>query len=288
MSRTRRQFLASVAGAAALVHPAAARAFRIWVEDEVAPTPTLYVAHGGPDLAVSETRGAELAAWGARLPPPRGYIGITPHTRAHGIRLAAVGPGRPLMSFPRRFLPDADSFSYATPDSTAMADRVAELLAFPFQRGGDGINHTIWQPLLHLRPQADVPVIQLALPFGLSDRQLFELGRKLAPLRTEGFCILASGNLTHNLGQMRLGGQPAWAGRFDAWVVERLASQDLDALVDWRRANPDAYLAHPDDGGHFDVLLVALGASLDVAARATFPVEGFEDGGVSKRCIQMG
>ncbi len=208
--------------------------------------------------------------------------------RARGLELSAIGPGDARVTFPRAFLPRGARFSYESPDSAALAAEVEAALSVPVTRGGVGMNHTVWQPLLHLRPQADVPVVQLALPFERTDEGLFELGRGLAPLRERGVWLLCSGNLTHNLAQLRVGGEaPAWARRFDAWTAERLEARDASALVDWRRAAPDAYLAHPDDGGHFDVLLVGLGAAADGWRASRFPVEGFETAGMSKRCVQL-
>lgn len=252
--------------------------------------PVLYVAHGGPNLAVSRERGGELRAWGAALEPPRGVLAVTPHVRSRGLALSAIGPGRALISFPRQFLPNADRFRYATPDNAALVERVAGLLEprGPVARGRAGLNHTVWQPMMHLRPQADVPIVELALPFGTTDAELFAIGQALAPLRDEGVWILCSGNLTHNLGQMRVGGAlPDYARRFDEWTAGRLEALDFGAVVDWRNVAPNPYLAHPDDGGHFDVLLVGLGAAADGARRVTFPVEGWEAGGLSKRSVQI-
>jgi 4,5-DOPA dioxygenase extradiol len=68
-----------------------------------------------------------------------------------------------------------------------------------------------------------------------------------------------------------------------------VTASDVDALIDWRAKAPAAYVAHPDDGGHYRVLLVALGYALGTggAALATFPVTGFEEG-LSKRCVEQG
>ena len=51
---------------------------------------------------------------------------------------------------------------------------------------------------------------------------------------------------------------------------------------------PAAEPAHPDDGAHFRVLLVALGiaAAAGGPARTTFPVVGYEMG-MSTRCIEI-
>lgn len=251
--------------------------------------PGLYVGHGGPNLGTARVHGRELATWGATLPAPEGVVAITPHVRSRGLELSAVGPGEALMSFPRNFLPRSGPQSYNSPDSSALGARVAEMLGehAPVRVEPTGMNHTVWQPLIHMLPRANAPVVQLALPFRFADRELFELGSRLAPLRRSGVWLLASGNLTHNLGGMGSAGPPAWARAFDEWTATRLADWDLQALIDWRRAAPTPYIAHPDDGGHFDVLLVILGAAAQENRRVSFGLESFS-GGLSKRCIRIG
>jgi 4,5-DOPA dioxygenase extradiol len=94
--------------------------------------------------------------------------------------------------------------------------------------------------------------------------------------------------MTHNLGVLE-GPTPSWASEFDHWATEALAHQDADGLVAWRSKAPAADLAHPDDGGHFRVVLTALGVALRAKTATTnvaFPISGFE-GAVSLRCVEL-
>jgi hypothetical protein len=68
-----------------------------------------------------------------------------------------------------------------------------------------------------------------------------------------------------------------------------MARRDVDSLVAWRSKAPAADLAHPDDGGHFRVMLTALGVALGAKTPMTnvsFPISGFE-GAVSLRCAEL-
>lgn len=90
------------------------------------------------------------------------------------------------------------------------------------------------------------------------------LGRALAPLREEGVLIVASGAITHNFGwldwQARDEQVPLpQAAMFTDWVAERLAAQDVAALLDYRSA-PYGAASHPAEE-HFMPLFVALGAA---------------------------
>ena len=281
MKISRRQVLA-FAGATVLARRAFANA----------PMPAGFVGHGSPMLAIDPVRSAELRKWGAALPKPTGIVAITPHYRARGLKIGHLGKGKALYSFPdfmREKLPrDLD---YPSPDNTQLAHTVADFLA-PLEPSFDesraGFDHTTWMPLRHLFPDAPAPVVEIAMPF-MQESDLLKLGRRLAPLRHQGVFILASGSITHNLASMTFGASSPppprpFATAFDEWTEKTLLARDVDTILDWRKRAPGADLAHPDDGGHFRVLLVALGASSGVAS---FPVTGMEMGAQSKRCVEL-
>ena len=285
-SISRRALLGGAVGAA-LALP------RIASAQEALP-PVLYVSHGSPIfLPGNETRRGELAAWGARLTRPRGIVVMTPHYGARRLEIGRIGTGVAFYDLPLRFrslLPK--DLTYATPPNDDLARHVEEVLGGPqhVARGERaGFDHTTWMPLACLFPQANAPVLEVAYPY-VSERDLFALGSKLAPLRREGVLFVASGQVTHNLA-MPFGetAPPPWAREFDGWAAETVTARDVDALVDWRAKAPAVDLAHPDDGGHYRVLLAALGVALggpQTARTTTFPVTGFE-ATMSKRCIEM-
>jgi len=259
----------------------------------VSRMPVLYVSHGAPLLPIDPVRSGELTAWGQNLPKPRGILVMTPHFGARRLGLGPSAKGFGMYDMPgwvKRQLPQ--NLDYATPPSEALARRVEELLAEeapldrPLRRGFD---HTTWMPLYYLFPAADVPVLELSFPYR-PDADIFALGQKLSMLRNEGIVFCASGQWTHNLAALTLDGPaPAWSKEFDAWGAETLTAANIDALLDWRRKAPAAEIAHPDDGGHFRVLLFVLGALLGGGGRlkeVRFPVLGFE-GSLSKRCIEL-
>jgi 4,5-DOPA dioxygenase extradiol len=283
---SRRALLGGAVGVA-LAAPQSANA-------DVTIPPVLYVSHGSPlFLPGNEGRRNELAAWGARLARPRGIVVMTPHYGSRRIEIGHTGTGVALYDLPatfRRLLPP--DLTYATPPNDDLSRRVEDVLGGPqtVARGDRaGFDHTTWMPLACLFPAADAPVLEVAYPY-VPERDLFALGAKLAPLRGEGVLFVASGQVTHNLA-MPFGDvtPPPWARDFDAWAAEVAGTRDIDALLDWRAKAPAADLAHPDDGGHYRVLLAAMSVGLggSLPARVmTFPVTGFE-ATMSKRCIQM-
>ncbi len=256
--------------------------------------PVLYMSHGAPIFAVNDAaRIAELRSWGRQIDKPRGILAITPHYASRRVEVGATARGLAMYDLPEpiaRRIPRG--LEYATPPSEGLALRVESVMAprGPTARGDRrGFDHTTWMPLKCLFPEADVPVLELAYPY-VREHDAFAIGRQLAPLRDEGVLLFASGGMTHNLAALDFeGATPRWAADFDAWAAETIAAGAIDALVDWREKAPAANLAHPDDGGHFRVLLVALGFAAGQggsAGRVTFPVTGFE-GAMSRRSVQI-
>jgi 4,5-DOPA dioxygenase extradiol len=291
-SVSRRALLAGAAGAAiAAATPSVASA------TTSEPAPVLYVSHGAPIFVVNDSaRIAELRAWGTRLATPGGIVVMTPHFASRQMQLGATGPGFAMFNVPdawRSRIPR--DLQYATPPSEVLAKRVEALLGGPSHvKRADrrGFDHTTWMPLLCLLPAARAPVVELTYPY-LQDAELFALGRQLARLRDEGVMFLASGGMTHNLAAIDAEATgaaiPPWSREFDVWAAEAIAAKNADELVDWRHRAPGERIAHPDDGGHYRVLLVALGVAFGAASavqRISFPVTGFEST-LSKRCVEL-
>jgi 4,5-DOPA dioxygenase extradiol len=123
---------------------------------------------------------------------------------------------------------------------------------------------------------------------GLDPKQLFELGRALAPLREEGVLIFGSGFLTHNMRYAFRPGTPQWAQEFDDWASDALTRLDVDALLNFQTKAPAAAMALPT-WEHYAPVLVAAGAVADERPRASFPITGWwMDGAFTKRSVQFG
>ena len=266
-------------------------------EDEGEPSvvmPVGFVGHGAPTLAFDQDKGADLLGWARTMPRPSAILVISAHWQTAGPALGST-QRRPLIydfsGFPRRLY----EVEYRSPGAPDLAAQVTSLLAglAPVERSeGRGLDHGVWVPLLHLQPKADVPVLQLSLP-RWSPKQLFDLGRRLAPLRSEGVLILGSGNLTHNLRMLGVGDSPqtpTWARDFDAWIAHTLDERKIDQLLSYRSQAPSLSMAHPTEE-HFQPLLVAAGAATGMGSAwspPTYPVTGFEYAHISRRCVRFG
>jgi len=234
--------------------------------------PVLYVSHGAPLFAVEvgET-GPALTRWGAALrtqfPNLRGVLIMSPHWMAPEVRVASGEHPATWHDF-GGFPPALYQLHYPAPGSPALAGEVLALLRHAgIVAEGDAkrpFDHGAWVPLMHLFPQADVPVVQIALPQEAGPAEVYALGAAVQSLRSEGVLVVGSGSMTHNLGEFFGGArEPApYVVAFSRWIEAALARGDMAALLDYRRQAPQATRAHPTED-HFLPLFFALGAAGD-------------------------
>ena len=235
--------------------------------------PSLFVSHGAPLFAVDagET-GPALTRWGqalrAQFPGLRGVVVMSPHWMARGVRVttgALPATWHDFGGFPSALY----ELQYPAPGAPALAQEVLDLLAAAgVAAQGDAqrpFDHGAWVPLMHLFPQADVPVVQLALPVGAGPAQVHSLGAALRPLAQQGVLLVGTGSMTHNLAEFMGGGDGEGASdpyvqAFSRWVEDAVQRHDVPALLSYRELAPHARRAHPTDE-HFLPLFFALGAA---------------------------
>jgi 4,5-DOPA dioxygenase extradiol len=256
-----------------------------------ATMPVVFVSHGAPTMALDRQAGADFARLAQALPKPRAMLVVSAHWLDAPATIGTRSR-RELMYDFSGFPAELYRVRYEAPAAADVADELQRTVPSLQRADERPWDHGVWVPLLHMYPRADVPVLQVSVPYRWSPRQLFELGRSLAPLRQQGVLVLGSGGMVHNLGRLDWDGgdaPPAWAVNFEGWVRERLGTGDVDGLLAYREKAPDLQLAHPTDD-HFLPLLVAAGAAMATGASApvTFPIEGFEFGSLSRLAVRFG
>nr|BFE32901.1 class III extradiol ring-cleavage dioxygenase [Actinomadura rugatobispora] len=246
----------------------------------------LYLSHGAPPLADDAEWTARLARWAADLPRPASILMVSAHWEEAP---ATVGATRtvPLVydfwGFERRYY----EVRYEAPGAPELAAELHKLVPGLHRDEERGLDHGAYVPLVEMYPDADVPVLQMSMPT-LDPRRLYDLGRRLAPLRDQGVLIVGSGFTTHNLREIRPGADadpPAWSAEFDEWTDRAVTSGDVDALLDFRAKAPAAAIAHPRTE-HFAPLFVSLGAHEGGGDDRRAVIDGYWHG-LAKRSFQL-
>lgn len=228
--------------------------------------PSLFISHGAPTFATEPgLAGAQLHALGLALEKPKAIVVVSPHWMTPGVQITATDQPQTVHDFggfPRALY----DLQYTAPGSPSLAFQIQQLFA---RLGATaqldtsrGLDHGAWVPLMHLFPDADVPVVQVSMPFDTDEAKAFALGQILAPLRQEGVLIIGSGSLTHNLYEFRTDEvqEATYAKEFSAWVRQAVTLGDMPRLRQTLELAPHAKRAHPTTE-HFLPLLVAAGAA---------------------------
>jgi aromatic ring-opening dioxygenase catalytic subunit (LigB family) len=235
--------------------------------------PSLFIPHGGgPCFFMPDPRGtwtrmeAYLRALPATLPePPRAILVISGHWETPAFAFSA-SEAPPLIFDYYGFPPETYRLSWPAPGAPWLAERGAALLreaglpaAIEPERGFD---HGVFVPLKVAFPQADVPVVQMALHASLDPALHVAAGRALAPLRDEGVLVLGSGMSFHNLRAMGDPRAEAPSREFDRWLTAAAEAEapDRAALLGRWESAPWARACHPREE-HLLPLMVAAGAS---------------------------
>lgn len=237
--------------------------------------PSLFISHGSPMFAIEPgVLGPNLQELGASLQGITAIVVISPHWHTLSLWVTATDQPATIHDF-GGFPEPLYAIDYPAPGAPPLAALIVEMLS---QRGLSatldmqrGLDHGAWVPLRYLKPNADIPVVQVSLPRDMDAEGALALGKALAPLRDQGVLIIGSGSLTHNLYEFRSYiKDPKYAQEFADWVAVSLAQHDDQALVHYRRLAPHALRAHPTEE-HYLPLLVALGASTPGDSRSLVP-----------------
>lgn len=240
--------------------------------------------------AIERNRYSEAwRAFGATLPRPRGVLSISAHWFTNVPAVTAMKQPRTIHDF-GGFPAALYAMQYPAPGDPELAREVERLLA-PMEVVQDdrwGLDHGTWSVLAHIFPNADVPVVQLAIDGTETPDVHWEFGRKLARLRGDGVFVLGSGNVVHNLRACAFGANVEpydWNVSFDRYVRDALERNDSEALCNFA-AREDGRLSVPTPEHYLPLIYPA--AMRAPNERIETIVEGYEAGAISMRAFSVG
>jgi len=220
--------------------------------------PALFLGHGTPMNALEDTPfSEEWKALGSQFDTPRTILAISAHYAREGNFINNAKTPKQIYDmygFPKELY----AIKYTPEGDPTLAKRVAELIGGKLDPSF-GIDHGIWSVLRRMYPQANIPVVSMAVNLDLTPQAMFDLGHKLAPLRQEGVLIFGTGSIVHNLAFINWGmdGGFPWARRFQERLNMAVEARDYAAAIHYEK-DPDARKAFTTIE-HYAPLLYVLG-----------------------------
>ena len=254
--------------------------------------PVIFVGHGNPLNALESNNYTQ--AWksiGQTIRKPKAILAVSAHWYVPGTFVTAMGWPQTIYDF-GGFPPELYQIKYNAPGSPALAGRVKELLS-PIAVGLDhswGLDHGTWSVLVHMFPEADIPVVQLSIDETQPAAYHYELAQKLQSLRDEEVLVFGSGNLVHNLHTYAWGKHAVapfdWAIKFEEEVMSYLLAAEHEPIVHYESLGRDALLSVPTPE-HYLPLIYVIGLRQG-EDQVSFPVRGIDGGSVSMLAVHLG
>lgn len=243
--------------------------------------PAIFVGHGSPMNAILNNEYTENWAKIGREFKPKAILMISAHWYTD--QTLTQNQENPEKTNDMYGFPEAlYTMTYPVHGDSILTERIQSTLGEAVTIDNSwGIDHGAWSVLVHMYPKADVPIVQVSVHKGKSPEEQFELGIKLKGLRDEGYMIIASGNVVHNLGRLNpnLDGAYPWASEFDDYIEEAIMSGAYDKCIQYLEFGEAARLSVPTPD-HYYPLLNLLGAVVAEDCVTVFN-KGYDLGSVS-------
>ncbi len=231
--------------------------------------PVLFVGHGSPMIALENNDltnnfkkvGQEIIE---KYQKPKGILVISAHWFTPGF--FTNDEENPRQIYDMYGFPDElYQVDYKVKGSYELANKLTQLTNNKVVMNNEwGIDHGTWTVLVHMFPDGDIPVVQLSVNYKAEIDEIYELGRELSQLRDQGYLIIGSGNIVHNLGLVEWSneGGSEISYKFDNNIKEAILRRDDKKVLDYKSIEGASYAVPTLD--HFLPLIYILGASDEV------------------------
>ena len=232
---------------------------------EIKRMPVVFSGHGSPMIAIEHNDITEgMASVGRKVLEeygrPKAILAISAHWFSRGTFIQSQEEPRQIYDM-YGFPEELYQVKYPVSGSKELTSEVENILGEDVSIDDSwGIDHGTWTVLVHMFPDARIPVVQLSVNSKLNAEQSYEMGRKLKSLRDKGYLILGSGNVVHNLRMTdwdNPGGTPMTVS-FNDRITEAVEAGDFKTVVDYNSIEYASYAVPTPD--HFLPLLYCLGA----------------------------
>ncbi|XP_063836914.1 uncharacterized protein LOC135086084 [Ostrinia nubilalis] len=248
--------------------------------------PSVFLNHGGgPYPVMGEKNNLDIAK---SLREVKNYVNlnllkaiivVTAHWEEDIVSISS-GENPDLLFDYYNFPPETYKYKYGGRGDPVLARKIFDALS---KEGIDcrlddkrGWDHGVFVPMMLVRPEADIPIVQVSILKNQDAKQHYEYGKILGQFRKDGVAIFGSGLSYHNMKRFR---------EVDTAEELEIENQEFDdflnkvctgdeqtreGLISWKTA-PGGLLAHPEShADHLMPLVVVAGAGGPVKGRKVF------------------
>lgn len=223
--------------------------------------PIIFVGHGSPMNLIEESRWTwNWYRTGREIKKPKGIIMLSAHWYTRGL-FVTEQKNPPTIYDMYGFPKEIYDITYDAVNKIEYRDRVKEILQPESELNDDwGYDHGNYSVLHYMYPDRDIPLLQVSINGLEKSKYHYEIGEKLKKLREEGFLIIGSGNIVHNLRQMRMKEEPFdWAVDFDEKVNLLVKENKYEEIIALEEEDKNFKLIAPTPD-HYYPFIAALGA----------------------------
>lgn len=157
--------------------------------------PLIFIGHGSPMNAIEENIYTDSwKAIGKSISErPRAILMLSAHWITEGETRINTTEKPPMIYDMYGFPPELYRISYDCPGSKDIAEEIIQVLSNDYEIQEDnihGLDHGVWSTLIHLFPDANIPLIQMSLDYSRSPEWHYTFGKKLRSLRDQGILII--------------------------------------------------------------------------------------------------
>lgn len=232
--------------------------------------PVLFTSHGSPMDIIRDREDkpfwSSLYQLGRQLENKydvRAVLVVSAHWCTHGTYVNIAPQQEQIYDyygFPEAYY----QVTYHAPGAPDIAQEVKQLLPQVKETTDWGLDHGSWPMLMHLFPEANVPVFEMSLDYHASPAYHYKLGQQLKALRDKGVLIIGSGALIHNIqlavSKMRTQDMTpfGWEADYDHWIKQQIDTRNFQQIMDYETSHKLGALAAPTPD-HFVPVLYSLG-----------------------------
>lgn len=266
----RKNFIQTILAFSAMGTLSSFRNFTEALPVQVKKMPVLFTSHGNP-MDIPHTR-HERAFWNTLFElgktlqknyEVKAALVVSAHWCTRGT-FVNISPEQKQIYDYYGFPDEYYKVYYHAHGAPEVAREVKKIIPAVSETSDWGLDHGAWPMLMHLFPEANIPVFQLSIDYYAKPEHHYELGKQLKSLREKGVLIIGSGSLIHNLQlamqKMRTFDMMpyGWEMEYDAWIKKQIDERNLANVINYESSHKLGKLAAPTPD-HYVPVLYSLG-----------------------------